>query len=444
MMKRIGFGFLVLMASLQVTSAALVAKPNFVVIVVEDLGREWVSCYGSEENNTPNIDQLAREGVRFETCYASTQGSVSRVELLTGRYPFRTGWMWHNDVPQWGPPFFDWSKEITFARILKQAGYATAIAGRWGLNDLREHKDALKFHGFDEHCVWPGAEKGEAGDQSPYWNSIVQRNDQRIDSDKNTFVPDVFADFVVDFMKRNREQPFLAYYPMLLAGKPWPSLPANSGRGLNEHDAFQALIGQIDATVGKLLRAVEELKLSRRTIIVLTSGCGSDGTSAKAWGATVKGGKGRLTERGVNVPLIVHGIGQVSGGRVAKELVDFSDIFPTLCELASSRVPGSVQIDGKSFAHYLRGGSARQPREWVLAQYGHDRVIREARYKLYSNGRFYDVLNDPLETQNLTSANVSEIIGVKERLATVLRSLPKDQPLNFPMTRRMIVRRPGD
>ena len=130
-------------------------RPNIVLIVVDDLGRDWVSCYGAE-HQTPNVDRLAKRGVRYETAWSTPICTSTRVTLLTGQYPFRHGWTRHYDVPRWGGEGLSWNKFTSFARILRDSGYATAIGGTWQINHLGKQSDALKQHGFDEHCVWIG------------------------------------------------------------------------------------------------------------------------------------------------------------------------------------------------------------------------------------------------------------------------------------------------
>ncbi len=147
-----------------------------------------------------------------------------------------------------------------------------------------------------------------------------------------------------------------------------------------------------------------------------------------------------MTDVGINVPLIVSGTYRVRRGQVIRELVDFSDVFPTLIELAGGRLPRDQKIDGRSFAGLLKGQPG-VPREWIFSQYGSDRVIRNAQYKLYSNGRLYNLLGDPLEENNLARANVSEAIAERERLNVLLNALPEDAPLNFPYARRLMIRR---
>ena len=143
-------------------------RPNIIFIMVDDMGRDWVSCYGAQ-HPTPNIDRLASQGVRYETAWCIPICTPTRVTLLTGQYPFRHGWTQHYDVPRWGGDGLKWTKFTTFARVLRDSGYATAIGGKWQINHLGKQPDALKKHGFDEHCVWMGVEADRPETKQRYW-----------------------------------------------------------------------------------------------------------------------------------------------------------------------------------------------------------------------------------------------------------------------------------
>ena len=119
-------------------------RPNIILIMVDDMGRDWVSCYGAD-HRTPNIDRLAEQGVRYETAWCTPICTPTRVTLLTGQYPFNHGWTRHNDVPRWGGHGLSWTKFTTIARALRDAGYATAIGGKWQINHLGEQPDALNL-----------------------------------------------------------------------------------------------------------------------------------------------------------------------------------------------------------------------------------------------------------------------------------------------------------
>jgi arylsulfatase A-like enzyme len=404
--------------------------PNLILILVDDVGCDWIGCYGAAQK-TPNIDRLAEQGVRFETAWATPICTPTRVELLTGRYPFRTGWTDHHDVPRWGGKGLDWEKEITFARVLRDAGYATAIAGKWQINDLRKY-EALKLHGFDEHCVWPGYETGNVPPSDErYWNAYLQTNGKR-EICTNRFGPEVVNDFALDFIRRHQNQPFLLYYPMILCHSPYPTTPFNKANP--PHDQKQIygdLMTYVDYQVGTITRAVAELGLAERTLILFTGDNGSS-TGGERHGRKYPPGKTRLSDWGVHVPLVVRAPWLAKPGRVVESPVDFSDVFPTFLEAAGVSVPKGLTIDGRSLVPLLQGtATAAQKRAWIFSERGRNRTVRDERFKLDSTGKFWDLRNDPLEQTDLSGSRAPEIVAAREKLQAVLASLPADGPPPF-------------
>ncbi len=133
---------------------AKTSRPNIIIILVDDLGKEWISSYGAEDISTPNIDALANSGVSFNNTYSMPQCTPTRVTLLTGQYPFRHGWVNHWDVPRWGGgAHFDETMNPSLGIAMKKAGYTTCIAGKWQIDDFRVEPDALAKNGFDEYCI---------------------------------------------------------------------------------------------------------------------------------------------------------------------------------------------------------------------------------------------------------------------------------------------------
>ena len=206
--------------------AGAAPKPNIIFIMVDDMGRDWVSCYGAK-HATPNIDRLAKEGVRYQTAWCTPICTPTRVTLLTGQYPCHHGWVQHYDVPRWGGAGLRADRFTTFARLLRDVGYATAIGGKWQINHLGKEPDALKKHGFDEHCVWPGVEEGKPETKERFWNGLLATNGKR---SKVPYGPDTINDFLIDYIKRHKDDPFLVYYPMLLTHGPHTTTPMNKAR----------------------------------------------------------------------------------------------------------------------------------------------------------------------------------------------------------------------
>src|SRR4051812_3792780 len=268
------------------SAEARAAKPNVVLILLDNVGLEWFGCYGSEEHCTPNIDRLAQSGVRFANCYTTVVCGPSRVELLTGRYPHHTGWYLHHDAALYSGGGFDPKREVTIARLLRDQGYATGISGKWQVNNLYDEPDVLTQHGFQEHLVWPGSINRDAVDEtfwksyqnaiaqrdaaflteatrkieSRYWDPVMLRNGKR-ERPEGKFGPDVFGEFALDFVRRHREHPFFLYYPMVLthgqsASEPTVLTPANRASPPKEEKArFADMLRYADQQVGAFVDA---------------------------------------------------------------------------------------------------------------------------------------------------------------------------------------------
>ena len=405
-------------------------RPNVLFILADDLGPEWLSCYGSEGQKTPNIDRLAAGGVRFENAWATPLCTPTRHVMLTGRYPYRTGWTVHNDVPRWGDPCFDWNREYCQVRSLRDAGYATAIAGKWQINDLRRQPDALKQHGFDEHCVWPGFETGNPPSGERHFDPFIQTNGDRR-THTGAFGPDVFRAYLADFITRHKQGPFFAYYAMVLPHPPMTRTPHNRDTMETGTALHRGMVDYLDFEVGQFMELLAALGIDHNTVVIFATDNGSPGLKMRMKGMEVTGGKSRLTETGIHVPLVVSGAGRFAPG-VRQDLVDFTDILPTVLALAGAKPPSGVTLDGRSFAPVLTGRTeGYTPRKWVFSQLGETRVIREARYKLWSTGKLYDLQADPLEQHDLSGQEDAQALAARQRLRTALDGLPTDKKLPF-------------
>jgi arylsulfatase A-like enzyme len=412
-------------------------------ILLDNVGKDWFRCYGSQEDQTPNIDRLARTGLKVRNFYVTPVCSTTRVMLLSGRYPFSTGWHTHHDPAIYGGGYFDWDRELCTARLLRSAGYATCISGKWQINDLFDpkQKDAISRHGFDEHCLFPEGKKDHPAHKKRYWDAYVIKDGQRLDT-KGKFGPDLFTDYLIDFMRRHRDRPFFAYYSAILTHIPVVPTPHNRGRELTHRERFAGMVRYADELIGRLIHALEELELRDNTIVFITADNGTDnGTDQgdfQSLGGRVDGriseeGIYSLTERGINVPLIVNCPALVPGGRESDELLDATDVLPTLAELTGAELAPGVRVDGRSFARQILGQPPEGPwRPWCLSQYYKTRVVRGQRFKLYSTGQLYDLAADPLERHNLFDEGVPSdrsVVAGHARLKQVLDSLPPDAKL---------------
>jgi arylsulfatase A-like enzyme len=420
-------------------------RPNVLFIMADDLGPEWLSCYGGREMKTPNLDRLAEGGMLFNNAYSMAQCTPTRATLLTGQYPFRHGWVNHWDVPRWGAGcHFDPKHNITFARILKTVGYVTAAAGKWQINDFRIQPDVMQKHGFDDYCMWTGYETGNPPSAKRYWDPYIHTKKSST-TYKGKFGTDVFVDFLIDFMERKKRKPMMLYFPMCLTHGPLTNTPLDpdaQGR-LERH---KAMVRYTDQAVGRLVKALDELNIRDNTIVFFTTDNGSaKSISARMNGRLVKGGKATIGEPGVRAPFIVNCPGLVPAGVRTDALTDFTDMLPTFAELARAKIPKDILIDGRSVANLILGKADDSPRDWIMAmgfgpakladgrvvpvkQFA-DRVVRNKCHKLWlldgKPAKFFDILADPAETNNLIEGKDSTIIEARKKLEAVVLSFPK-------------------
>ncbi len=422
-------------------------RPNILLIMVDDLGKEWISCYGADDIETPNIDALAAGGMRFENAYSMPQCTPTRATLLTGQYPWRTGWVNHWDVPRWGVGYFDWKlrQNITFARLVKKAGYATAVVGKWQINDFRVAPDALQKHGFDDWCMWTGGEGGNPPSGKRYWDPYIHTSDGSR-TYEGKFGPDLYTDHLIRFMGEHRDQPMMLYYPMALTHGPLVHTPAEPDvtEPLDKH---KAMVRYTDHLVGRIVGALDELRIRDRTIVIFTTDNGSGGRiTGHIGGRAIPGGKAKKTENGVCAPFVVNCPGLTPKGVVTDALTDFTDFLPTFCELAGAEVPGDLEIDGVSIAPLLLGNAKDSPRDWILGM-GHGaalldekgvrgkadytaRVIRDKRFKVWVNeqrqiDQLYDLEADPFEESNLIDSTKPEYLAALKKFQAVVDSMPE-------------------
>jgi len=400
-------------------------KFNIILILADDLGYETIAANGGQSYRTPFLDRLAEQGARFEHCYAQPSCTPSRVQLMTGKYNFRN-YEKFGVLPR---------AETTFAHFLKEAGYATCVAGKW---QLGTDVDSPHHFGFDQALLWqhtrPRTREGSQHD-TRYENPRFEFNGESIDYDGGEYGPDLLVDFICGFIEKNQDKPFFVYYPMLLTHCPFVPTPNSAdwdpeSQGSETYkgnaEYFGDMVSYVDKLVGRIAEEVARKGLAEKTVIIFTGDNGTDEPVVSILnGREVAGKKGKTTDAGTRVPLIVYGPGLVKPG-VVNDLIDFSDFLPTLCDIAGIEVPAA--IDGRSFLPQLRGETGN-PREYIYAWYnprsgnnkGAQVFARTHDYKLYRDGDFFNVLNDPRELHPLASEQLPESQAkVIVKLQTVL------------------------
>ena len=425
------------------------AKPNFIFILVDDLGKEWISTYGAEDIETPQIDQLAEKGIKFTKAYSMPQCTPSRVALLTGQYPNINGWINHYDVPRWGHGArFDPERYPVFAKQMRDAGYRTCAAGKWQINDFRLEPEAMQNAGFEEYFMWTGGEGGneEISDER-YWDPYIHSKEGS-KTYKDQFGPDLFSDFIIRFMEQNKDHPFLVYYPMVLTHTPFVHTP-HEPDVVSKIDKHKAMVRYTDFIVGKIIDALERFDLRNKTYVIFTTDNGTTPAIAGLRnGSYIIGGKTYLSENGINAPMIINHPGIIKEGRVSDALIDFTDIFPTLSELGRVKnKQGSQNIQGKSFASLLRSQEKKRNKKWIMAMGSHpaminekdrvqsffkfrDRAFRSDQFKVYVDTlskmqRIFDLSSDPFETNNLVNTNTKIIDSIRNEIRSLLNKMPE-------------------
>lgn len=365
-------------------------KPNIVLILADDMGIECLSTYGGKSHKTPNIDRLAAGGMQFTNCYSNPYCSPSRGTLLTGRYPFKNGLQTVlYDSKQ--EDIYIHPDQPSFARQLKQEGYATAIAGKWHISLEHKH-NTIRELGFDQYQTWQIFDE-EKKKTLRYHTPYLVRNDTVIANHvKERYGPEVDFEFMLNFMRSNagKKQPFLTYFSTVLPHFPWEPTPDSKEQNYRppnpDHKGdpkyFPDMVEYLDKNIGRIMGTIEELGIADNTIIIFLADNGTDRELVNLWGdgKMIKGGKGTMTDRGTHVPLIVYWPGHIKAKTKCNDLVDFSDFLPTICDLAKVPLP-KEEIHGRSFVPQLFGKRGN-PREWIHIQDLGNRQVRNKEYML--------------------------------------------------------------
>ena len=402
---------LAILAAPDAASAASHAKPNIIFILADDLGLDGVSCYGADKRKTPHIDQLAASGTRFETCYAAPLCGPSRSVLMTGRYAFRTGGVTNQSWRADGPGALS-KDEQPVAKLLKQGGYATGMAGKW-----RQVGETPRDWGFDEYTTDPTA-------GGWFWQSTHQKNGEEVTVPQGTYAPDFIQDFTVDFIRRHKDQPFFFYYPMHLVHGPILRTADSKPDAARGVDYYDDNIAYMDKQVGALVAELEKLGLREKTLIMFSA---DNGTAlsypATIGGRMINGKKASMLEGGSRVPLIASWPGVTPAGKVSRDIVNFTDMLATFTELAGVKPPADFTYDSRSIAPQLRGEKGT-PREWAYVQLGAKWFVREQGWKMNEGGELFDMSDAPfVEKPVAASADTDASKAARARLTTVLADL---------------------
>ncbi len=378
-------------------------KPNIVLIMADDVGYEGFSCYGSSTYRTPYIDELAKSGIRFDYCFSTPLCTPSRVQIMTGKYNFRN-YSEFGTLPQ---------GETTFAHLLKGAGYRTCVAGKWQLLGQVEGANYKgigtqpKDAGFDNYCLWQIDTLG-----SRYWNPVLNKNGELLENLGGQYGPDVICDFVNNFIKKHKDEPFFVYYPMILPHSPFvrtpATLPLPDEQFVSDRKHFKEMIEYVDTLVGRIVNNIDDLEIRENTLILFTSDNGTmRGIPSQIGNRTIVGAKGLTTDAGTHVPFVANWKGHIPGGEICDDLIDFTDFLPTLLDVGDVKASTGSVLDGRSFLPQLYGKNGN-PRSWIFCDYDpkwgkwtKKRYVQNKEWKIYEDGRIFNLKMDVLEENPL-------------------------------------------
>ena len=400
-------------------------RPNIILILVDDFGYECLAANGGQSYRTPHLDRLAAGGVRFERCHVQPMCTPTRVELLTGLSNARN---YHSFgvLPR---------DQTTVAQVLRGQGYATGVCGKW---QLGREPDSPRHFGFDEAFLWQHTRRPPR-----YANPGLERDGVEQDWQSGEYGPDLVNEFALDFVARHKHRPFFLFYPMILTHDPFQPTPdspdwdpaARGDDAQSDVRQFVEMVEYMDKLVGRLDARLAEVGIRDDTLVLLL---GDNGTSqqvtSRFQGADFRGGKSKTTHRGTHVPLIASWPGAVRAGRVNRDLIAAVDVLPTLC--AAAGIDALRASDGVSFLPQIQG-RAGTPREWLYAWYSprqrRDDAVAEyafdEHYKLYRDGRLYDLVADPEEQTPLpASGRAAPAAAAAAKLQDVLDRFANARP----------------
>jgi len=449
-------------ASAQVRPAA--PKLNVVLILADDLGWTDLACFGSDFHETPHLDRLAREGMKFTQNYsACTVCSPTRAALMTGKYPARlhiTDWIPGRmpDNPKLLVP--DWSKQLplaetTIAKVFKSAGYRTASVGKWHLGNEEFYPEK---HGFDVNIA--GLNAGSPPTYFSPWR-IKTITDGR-DGD---YLTDRLGEEAAGLIEKWRDQPFFLYLPHFAVHTPIQGradLVAKYQQKLkpglrHNNPAYAAMVESLDAAVGRVLTKLDELKLAERTLVAFTADNGGLITRGVTTNAPLRLGKASAYEGGVRVPAIVRWPGVTKPGSVSDTPVITMDWLPTLLEAAGLGVPasagrmppkgGTPSTDGVSLVPLLRGTGTLPARDlfWHYPHHQHYQLggampygaIRRGDFKLVEHFNemkveLYNLREDLSEARDLAAAQPQKVAELRDRLHAWRKEVGAQMPTPNP------------
>ena len=432
-------------------------RPNVILIMADDMGYETLQCNGGTSYKTPTFDRLASKAMRFTRCYSQPICTPSRNKIMTGRSNAR-------NYRAFG--VLD-KHEITFGSLMKNAGYRTAIAGKWQLTGGSKGGSTYGWGttpsrcGFEASCMWayerditpeqadayfaklpPGTKRKT----SRFWYPSIIENDEWKSTNLSDYGPDLYCRFLLDFVEEHREEPFFVYYPMALTHNPFvptPESPAHDDKAKFSSDPihFGDMIRYTGRIVERFLTRLDELGIADHTLVLFTADNGTHRTiTSRMNDRIIVGGKGLPLDAGVHVPMMAWWKGTIPAGSECHDLIEFSDFLPTIVDAGGGKLPDDRTIDGKSFLPRLKG-EPHKARDSIFVHYDKSpdsdtpefrrvRFAFDGRYKLYLDGTMYEVPRDREEEHPITSSDSRDAAAARVRLQRVLDAMPPWEPDN--------------
>ena len=409
-------------------------KPNVILIMADDIGFEGIGINGSLSYNTPVLDSLASNGINFTKAFSQPLCTPSRVKLMTGKYNYRNY------------EYFTYlnSNQKTFGNLFKENGYKTAIVGKWQLNGLqidkvdrqiaKDNERPYKF-GFDEYSLWQLTKLRSEGER--FANPLIEQNGTVLKRDINAYGPDVVSDYAVNFISENKDRPFFIYYPMLLVHDPFVPTPDSpewnsiETRSKSNRKFFKDMVAYMDKIVGKIIAELKTQGIYENTLIIFI---GDNGTSSRLVTNTnrgsIRGAKGNTITHGIHVPMIASWPSTIKSSGEYSGLINFNDFYATFSDIL-----GVIDdSDGTSMMDIFLGKNSKK-RDIATIYYDpmwSDDVSKyrsvftqDNRYKLYKDGRFFDLENDILEQSPLMENSLTkEQKDIKNKLFEELSLFP--------------------
>ena len=407
-------------------------KPNVILIMADDLGYEALGINGADEYNTPVLDSLAMNGINFQNAYSQPLCTPTRVKIMTGK----PNYLNYEYFTYLNP------NQKTFGNLFQENGYKTALAGKWQLNgvqfDLDNNQDLDRPYdfGFDEYCLWWLRERGDR-----FANPNIVQNGEKLKMGIDDYGPDIFTDFIVDFINKNKDDPFFIYYPMALVHDPFlPTPDSNDWTDLDKRNNgnkpiyFSDMLTYMDKIVGRISNTLDKNKLDNTILIFI----GDNGTDTKVItlnnGEEIRGAKGSTIKYASNVPMIVNWKSKIKQGFNSKAMIDLTDFYATFEDILNS---GNSNSYGKSLLPIFKKEDYKE-RDVLITYYdpiwgstnmGRGVYAQNKDFKLYKNGKFYNFSNDlyenkPLDIDNLTQGQSQVYLILKTSLDTI-PSLPE-------------------